>query len=117
MVHIFHYHPEYKGTEEEWIHAYIDGTLNYTPENLSDGLVFAEVSGLGYIIYDYIGNDYDVIIPKTYKGKDVVAIASNAFKDAYIGVIEIPNTIINIGIDAFANAKINTIKYKAYDDG
>lgn len=68
-----------------------DGTLKY--EKVKDG-------------YQVVGIDKnageEIEIPASYKGKDVVAISSNAFYGAKIKKITIPSTIKSVGNQAFA---------------
>ena len=106
------YNPEYNGSEEEWIKDLVNGTLKEEDSSdYTDGLVFIEVSNLGYAVYDYLGNTSNIVIPEIYKGQKVIAIMAWAFDDKYINSITIPNTIRTISKNAFENSTINTIYY------
>jgi hypothetical protein len=106
------YNPEYNGSEEEWIKDLVNGTLKEEDSSdYTDGLVFVEVSNLGYAVYDYLGNTSNIVIPEIYKGQKVIAIMAWAFDDKYINSITIPNTIRTISKNAFENSTINTIYY------
>ncbi len=65
----------------------------------------------GYSVLRYtrgiINNDSNntVTIPKTYKGKQVLSISENAFKNSNIEVINLPNGLESIKTKAFLNAK------------
>jgi hypothetical protein len=56
------------------------------------------------IIKKYRGKDKDVVIPEAIKGRQVVSIYANAFKDnVFIETVFIPNSVKTIGNDAFRN--------------
>lgn len=57
------------------------------------------------IITRYIGEEKDVVIPKSLRGKKVVAIDDNAFKGTAVTSVTIGNNITSIGINAFQNCK------------
>lgn len=65
----------------------------------------------GYSVLRYtrgiINNDSNntVTIPETYKGKQVLSINENAFKNSNIEVINLPNGLESIKTKAFLNAK------------
>ena len=49
-------------------------------------------------ITNYVGNDFDVILPETLDGKRVVGIGDNAFaNNEYVGTLTIPDSVISIG--------------------
>ncbi len=78
------------------------------------GLVFS-LSGDGYSVTNYTGNDTDVIIPSTYKGKKVTAIGEGAFYMCEtIQSISIPNSVTAIGYDAFYDC--SSLSYNEYDN-
>ena len=45
----------------------------------------------------------EIVIPSTYKGKAVTMIADNAFEDANLTSIEIPDSVTSIGSSAFSS--------------
>ena len=51
------------------------------------------------------GNNNVVNIPETYKGKQVLSISENAFKNSNIEVINLPNGLESIKTKSFLNAK------------
>ena len=60
----------------------------------------------GYVVTGLKSKDEKkVTIPESYKGKKVVGIAKEAFKDTGILVVHIPKTVEIIGAKAFENAK------------
>ena len=71
------------------------GDFEYTLEinNIDDGTTWIE---------KYIGNDTKVIIPEEIKGRKVVGISSEAFKDCQqITDISIPNSVKKLGYKVF----------------
>ena len=85
--------------------------VNLLPKILSskytENLTYAEVPG-GYAVtgYDPLSTDtygsVDIVIPKRYNGKPVVAIANLAFDgDNHIRTVTIPDGVRSIGSDAF----------------
>ena len=60
----------------------------------------------GIEITKYNGTDTEVIIPKQIDGMEVTVIGDNAFDgNEKITSVTIPNTILDVGIEAFANCK------------
>ena len=75
-------------------------------ETYSKGLEFElNEQETGYVLTGIgVCNDRKVIIPSEYNGKPVVAIGDSAFTyDAFIKVVEIPNSVTSIGAGAFCN--------------
>ena len=54
-------------------------------------------------ITGYYGSDKNVKIPKKIRGKKVVSIGTDAFRETDIVSVEMPQTVISIGKDAFAS--------------
>lgn len=54
-----------------------------------------------YYVDDYLGNDNDVVLASTYRGLPVVKIDDWAFAHTNIRTIEIPQSITEIGNNAF----------------
>ncbi len=78
-------------------YEYIDGTKSGTIE-----------------ITSYNGTDKDVVIPKKIRGKEVAYIGETAFSKAEITSVEIPDTVISIGKNAFFMcANLETVKMSA----
>ena len=69
----------------------------------TDGLMFElTTDGLGYEIVGYSGNSTEVNIDSSYNGKPIVRIGDCAFSGCdKITSIEIPNSVISVGYDAF----------------
>lgn len=60
----------------------------------------------GIEITKYNGTDTEVIIPKQIDGVEVTSIGDNAFDgNEKITSVTIPNTVLDVGIEAFANCK------------
>ena len=77
--------------------------MRFLLEKDSTGFRYRSVEN-GYEIMKYSGQDKDVIIPSTHKGKPVVSIHRYAFNSDLgrnIKSVIIPNTIVNIGDEAF----------------
>ena len=60
-------------------------------------------------ITKYLGESKEVVIPKTIKNMDVVAIGDYAFAEKQLTKISIPRTITHIGDHAFAKNQITKI--------
>ena len=74
----------------------IDGASNG-----SAGLRYKLLSNDTYGVVGYVGSDKAVTIPSTYNGKAVTAILDEAFEEAEITSIVIPDSIVLIEGDAF----------------
>lgn len=72
----------------------------------TQGLIYSLLpSGSSYAVSGYEGDAETVIVPATYKGKLVTAIAANAFASkTYIKEIVIPQTVTEIGSYAFSGS-------------
>ena len=83
----------------------------------------------GIEITKYNGTDTEVIIPKQIDGVEVTSIGDNAFDgNEKITSVTIPNTVLDVGIEAFANcknlsnvifeenSKLDRILVRAFDD-
>ncbi|MBD5086643.1 MAG: leucine-rich repeat protein [Clostridiales bacterium] len=66
-----------------------------------DGLKWVLIKNGDLIIYDYIGNSEDLSVPATIKGHDVTIINNNAFKYRTFKTAELPDTVTQIGDNAF----------------
>ena len=96
------YHPDYLGTEREWIESYLKGELPATVDD-TDGLGFYPLPDGTYAVS--AGNTVyleDILIPATHKGKAVSSIAEEAFVNAKLKSISIPDSVTNIGGGAFS---------------
>lgn len=70
-------------------------SASFTFELTQDG-------GSGYVVTSFIGNETEVEIPSTYKGKPVKGIDANAFEDCVeITSVVIPSSILKIEDYAF----------------
>ena len=69
-----------------------------TPESQFD---YAPAGSTAVSITKYNGSDPVVVIPQTIAGKTVVAIGPTAFAAATVTSVSIPNTVTNIGANAF----------------
>ena len=57
------------------------------------------------IITDYLADDTDVVIPNRLRGKKIIAIDKNAFKDTEITSVTFNDHIVSVGVNAFQNCK------------
>jgi len=87
------YYPDYTGTEEDWIKSVSGNGSNVRTDEYTNGLVLSEITGLGYGISNYIGNDELVIVPEYYKGKQVVALLKECFELNNSFNVELPTSI------------------------
>lgn len=90
---------EYFGYEN---HNLVDSICSVC--NYSQDLNFIEVSD-GYAVSGLKSENKNIIIPKTYKGKNVVEIIAYAFSSKEIESITIPSTVKIIGNEAFKDCK------------
>ncbi len=77
------------------------------------------------VIYKYIGENTEVVIPAAIQGYPVVRIADGAFQDTRITRIDLPDSVTKIGWFAFAQctdlsiitipASVSLIEYAAFD--
>jgi hypothetical protein len=84
------YHPDYSGTEEEWINSLVENSISATPvasdaDYYTEGLAYRKVKiddeNYGYYVRGVgTASDLDIVIPSTYNGLPVVGIDSKAFK-------------------------------------
>jgi len=61
------------------------------------------------VITKYTGFDTVVAIPATIKGKKITAIGKEAFKQADLTIVTIPDGVTYIGESAFANNKLTSV--------
>ena len=67
-----------------------------------DQFEFTQLSDGTYEVTKFIGENTEIIVPATYKNKDVTSIGDNAFKDCKnITTVTLTNNITNIGEYAF----------------
>ena len=83
--------------------AILSMTLIFASCTSSDGSIEYQKTKGGY---EVVGLDdkagEDIKIPESYKGKDIVSIADNAFYGAKIKKVTIPSTLKSVGNQAFA---------------
>ena len=93
----------YSGTEADfldWLKA--DGTTQ--AQEGTDGLAYYPLPDGTYAVGK--GNTMyleEIVIPSTYKGKAVTALADNAFLEAKVKSITIPDSVTSIGDRAFSS--------------
>lgn len=81
----------------------------------TDGIVLNEVTGLGYTVVGYEGNEDEVIIPATYKGIEIYKIADGAFLNSNVKKVRIGSNVKVIGNSAFEEAK--ELEEVIFDEG
>ncbi len=75
-------------------------------ETFTSGLSFALNSDLtGYIVKKYQGTEVNVIIPSTYNGLPVVAIAGSSFAETEIVSVTVPASVKEISTSAFSTCE------------
>ncbi|WP_214629001.1 leucine-rich repeat protein [Paenibacillus agaridevorans] len=60
-------------------------------------------------IVKYLGTDTDVNIPEQIQGKDVTAIADQAFMGLKLDKVTIPGTVTTIGMGAFMGCELDSV--------
>ena len=114
----------HSGTKEDFL-EWLKGEDETTEEQEgTDGLEYYPVPD-GYAV-DQGDAMYleEIIIPSTYKGKAVTALADNAFSEAKVKSITIPDSVTSIGDSAFENCSsltsieipdsVTSIDYQAF---
>ena len=109
--------------EDGTYHAYVYGRI--VKNVIEKTFLYTENEDQTITITDYIGEETNISIPKTYDGKTVSAIGKRAFDnkmkngdDYYwyntnIQSVFIPNTVKTIGEDAFRNCKnLQTVTFE-----
>ena len=69
----------------------------------TEGLLFEDVTG-GCAVVGYTGSATVVVIPAKHGGSGVVSIASGAFMNSDVEIVYIPDSVTNIGNNAFRGA-------------
>ena len=62
-----------------------------------------DITNNGYTIVGYTGNESEIIIPSYSNTTPIIAIAPNAFDGCRATKIVVPETVVTIGTQAFAN--------------
>ena len=86
-------------------------TINsYADDYATEGLIFGTVSG-GVAVIGYEGTALTVVIPSTYEGKAVKAIAATAFRDnKTVKRVIVPDSVTAIAQGAFRGTELEEIK-------
>ena len=79
---------------------YGDLTLVAVSSDSTPGLLY-RVTDAGVTVIGYEGASAYIFLPATYGGKPLISIASDAFRDLPVKYIYLPDTIRNIGNNAF----------------
>ncbi len=81
-------------------HVFSDGQCEcgyLEPEEFTEGLVFERIEEDGtYKVASYDGTATDVVIPSSYKGKPVTAIAEKLFAEKIVDSVVVPGSIRNM---------------------
>ena len=72
------YHPDYTGTEQEWIDSM---ARNDVAEEAGEFIFAKNIDGSSYILTSYTGSDRRIDIPETYNGFPITVIGAEAFKN------------------------------------
>ena len=85
---------------------YVNGSCKWCGSSGSpiEDFTFEDAGDSTYILTSYIGEDHTIVIPATYKGRPIKAIATNAFKNCIlVESVSLSNSITSIGANAFEN--------------
>lgn len=93
-------------TDAESAESNINTLISEAGLKPTTGLQYTLLAGSGYAVGIGTATDDNIVIPATYNGIPVVAIASNGFDGARIKSVFIPRTVQNIGIRAFQNCTL-----------
>lgn len=109
------YHPEYTGSEEDWINSIV-GDIGKESNSQAEEITASETGlfifgqnsdGASYTLVAYTGVDRRVDIPDTYKGCPVTIIGDWAFKDnPYVETVYVPSTVTYIEACAFQQSSL-----------
>lgn len=83
--------------------AGIGGGYVYFTWDVGEFVTFEGSKAGTVIITDYIGDATDVVIPNRLRGKKVISIDDNAFKNKNITSVKFNDNIISIGVNSFQN--------------
>lgn len=61
-------------------------------------------------IYRYIGGDRDVTVPQTIQGMTVTGISGGAFENTQAKVVRVPDTVVDLGKNAFGEDTGSSIR-------
>lgn len=94
-------------------HDFVDGvcTICGGVEEGTEGLSFTyNKSGGYYVVSGYKGSEANIVIPVVYEGEPVTEIGASAFSGKkQIDSVVIPDTVYNIGNNAFAYSSVKEI--------
>ncbi len=96
-------------------HSFIDGVCSSCASEGTPGLVY-ELSGSNYtVVGTKTGGEMQIVIPSTYKGNPVVAVADGAFSDCKnLLSVEIGKNVTEISSSAFDGCdKLTELIYRA----
>lgn len=82
-------------------------------ELYSKGLILQEVTGEGYMVVGYEGEDNEIIIPSYYRNIPIYKIQNEAFKGSSIRKINIGDNIRIIGECAFEESDIEEVIFNS----
>ena len=89
--------------EEEWnILVIVESGI--VQDEYTEGLILNEVTGRGYMVVGYDGDEENIIIPATYRGLEVFKIGDAAFANSNIKRIKIGKNVKYLGVDSFADS-------------
>lgn len=107
----------------EYIVENIEFTPQYTEEQFSEGLLFERVDD-AYVVSIGSAQETDILIPTHYNGLEVTKVKPQAFTASNITSVTLPNTVVEIGSQAFKNCvnlttvtgmeKVATLSHEAF---
>ena len=80
-------------------------------DEYTSGLILNEVTGKGYMVMGYDGDEKEIVIPATYRGLEVFKIGDNAFAGTDIRKIKIGKNIICLGDYCFEGSQIVDVEF------
>ena len=80
-------------------------------DEYTEGLILNEVTGRGYMVVGYDGDEENIVIPATYRGLEVFKIGDNAFAESNIKKIKIGKNVKCLGEYAFEGSTVENVVF------
>lgn len=97
--------------DSEWIQLIVLEEKE-NQEEYTKGLILNEVTGKGYSVIGYEGDEEEITIPSSYKGTEIYKIEDNAFASSHIKKIRIGKNVKVLGESSFEGAsELETVEF------